>query len=242
MTQGYLNEIFWSTQGEGVLIGVPQVFVRMQGCNLSCPYCDTPASLTDHIETFSAFGVTHENPCSFERFINFLSPFLRRVHSVSFTGGEPTMQPEFLAKAAHWIAEHAPGKFYLETNGTNIAWLQQHSRVIDILSVDLKNEYWRQPSSPQTPDALMALLTERHTTHRYDQLKIVITEDFLDDAAFWFDYFCEHRIATPLIFQPCTKEGTFFAVRQASQLVALWRGAGLDVRLIPQIHGVLQIP
>ncbi|WP_051321280.1 7-carboxy-7-deazaguanine synthase QueE [Chrysiogenes arsenatis] len=241
MAQATLNEIFWSTQGEGVLIGVPQVFVRFQGCNLSCAYCDTPASLSHVTDTFSAFGVTHDNPCQLDQLTGFLAHFLPRVHSVSFTGGEPTMQPEFLTEIAQWMATHAPGKFYLETNGTNIAWLQENNTLIDILSVDLKNEYWRQ-SLQQTPDALVTLLAKRHGAHPHDQLKIVITEDFLDDAAFWLDYFCEHNIATPIIFQPCTKEGAFSAVRHASQLVALWRGAGLDVRLIPQVHGVLQIP
>lgn len=36
-----VNEIFWSAQGEGLASGVPAIFVRLAGCSLRCPYCDT---------------------------------------------------------------------------------------------------------------------------------------------------------------------------------------------------------
>lgn len=37
-----ISEIFYSVQGEGVLVGMPSVFVRVSGCNLRCHWCDTP--------------------------------------------------------------------------------------------------------------------------------------------------------------------------------------------------------
>lgn len=36
-----VNEIFETIQGEGTFTGVPSVFIRLQGCPVGCPWCDT---------------------------------------------------------------------------------------------------------------------------------------------------------------------------------------------------------
>ncbi|CAA0314259.1 conserved hypothetical protein [Alteromonas infernus] len=36
-----INEMFETIQGEGAHTGVPSIFVRLQGCPVGCPWCDT---------------------------------------------------------------------------------------------------------------------------------------------------------------------------------------------------------
>ncbi len=71
-------EIFYSLQGESTFAGLPCIFIRLSGCNLSCSWCDTtyanetctPMSIEGILEKVAAVD------CSL----------------VEVTGGEPLLQ------------------------------------------------------------------------------------------------------------------------------------------------------
>ena len=83
-----IAEIFYSIQGEGLLTGVPSVFVRTSGCNLRCHWCDTPYA-----------SWKPEGPeMSVEAVLQKVSEWDCR--HVVLTGGEPMIAPELPALAA----------------------------------------------------------------------------------------------------------------------------------------------
>ncbi len=43
----WIQEIFYTLQGEGPFVGRPAVFVRLGGCNLRCYWCDTDFESSD---------------------------------------------------------------------------------------------------------------------------------------------------------------------------------------------------
>ncbi|NLL83014.1 MAG: 7-carboxy-7-deazaguanine synthase QueE [Lentisphaerae bacterium] len=92
-------EIFESLQGEGANTGMPVVFLRLAGCNLACPWCDTDQS---KFEMLTANQVIEQ-----------ITAF--NVKAVIVTGGEPTIHTgleEVLTRLkgrGYWLG--------LETNG-----------------------------------------------------------------------------------------------------------------------------
>lgn len=94
-----INEIFYSLQGEGSQTGTAMIFIRIAGCNLRCPYCDTNF-LGGKIMTLAEIYTEIKQYPSRE---------------ILWTGGEPTLLLNDL------IVEYFHKKGYrqsIETNGT----------------------------------------------------------------------------------------------------------------------------
>ena len=117
-------EIFSSFQGEGLLIGERQIFVRFAGCNLNCNYCDTNDSKSEKSGTFmTPQEVTEEIK-------RLITPDCK---TISFTGGEPSLYPDFISE----VSKNFDLNIMLETNGTlpdNIDLIDK----LDIVSLDIK--------------------------------------------------------------------------------------------------------
>ncbi|RTE87410.1 MULTISPECIES: 7-carboxy-7-deazaguanine synthase QueE [Gammaproteobacteria] len=94
-----VNEAFETIQGEGVYTGVPAIFLRLQGCPIGCPWCDTqhtwPMEQTDKIEIKDVLAKKKESSqWASQTPAQILEQFQQQgwtAKHVVITGGEPCM-------------------------------------------------------------------------------------------------------------------------------------------------------
>ncbi len=97
-------EKFLSINGEGLRSGELAVFIRFQGCNLRCPYCDTKYS--------------YINPKYQELEVEEIIDYIKstNVNNVTLTGGEPLIHKD-VDKLINELS-NLGYRVELETNGS----------------------------------------------------------------------------------------------------------------------------
>lgn len=244
MSHGHVMEIFSAVQGEGPWLGIRQIFIRLFRCNLRCVWCDTPESfkLTGsgflEVPPESRQFTKFENPISVDKIIKWLEPFLEMPHhSISFTGGEPLVQKDFLKEL--WPALKNKGeKIFLETGGSLPEIFQELLPWADYISMDLKL-----PSSTQEKP-----LWEKHkvflklSSQKQCAVKIVLTADTKsEELAKGLNLVHEAAPHVCIILQPVTPWNGISPPSEKQMLQ--WQTLALekisDVRVIPQVHKLM---
>ena len=87
-----VSEIFYSIQGEGSRVGMPCVFIRMQGCKLRCVWCDTPYALSLKKTEIMMNG---------QEIIDKVESY--NCKFIEFTGGEPLEQADIIQLMTYFI-------------------------------------------------------------------------------------------------------------------------------------------
>jgi len=120
-----VNEVFTSIQGEGPLAGVPMVFLRLGGCNLSCVYCDTRRTEQD----FEEINI----PSVRDIITNYSFNSGYKINWLCITGGEPLMQEKDLGILLLQLRDYKIDTI-IETNGSIFPpdWRFASSWAIDV--------------------------------------------------------------------------------------------------------------
>ncbi|MBO2900019.1 7-carboxy-7-deazaguanine synthase QueE [Aeromonas dhakensis] len=126
-----INEIFQTIQGEGVFTGLPAIFVRLQGCPVGCPWCDTRHTWV--VDPAREVGVQAVLDCSnesdgwskmsTEQILASFQQLGYQARHVVITGGEPCLYDLQDLSTALIAAGY---QVQIETSGTSE--IQTHER------------------------------------------------------------------------------------------------------------------
>jgi len=238
-----VTECFSSIQGEGVLVGLRQVFLRLAGCNLACSFCDTagvsdiPASCQLELTPGRRDFALLPNPVAGEQVISHIKRWAEGWpgihHSISVTGGEPLLHAQALAEWLPQLQAFLP--IHLETNGTLPDALAAVIKYVDYISMDIKL-----PSASgvsllwQEHEAFLALAASKKV-----YVKLVVD----DTTHNWeIERSCEMIAAVdrniPLILQPVTRADGIVSLSplRTLEFQEFASETLTEVRVIPQTH------
>lgn len=125
-----VNDLYATLQGEGCQTGVPMVLLRLHGCPVGCPFCDTKETWTVdptlRVETFAA--AAGANGHYVEATPQQIATEVRKVggHGIKWvmlTGGEPALHALYPLVAALHEADY---KVAIETSGTALGHVTAH--------------------------------------------------------------------------------------------------------------------
>ena len=237
-------EIFQGIQGEGLWVGVQQIFIRFFRCNLRCSWCDTPESFAltgiGRVEASpgSRFFDEFENPVSISTMMKLLNPFFYHSHhSISLTGGEPLIHSGFLQDLLPLLKKREE-TIFLETGGTLPDRLKPLLPFVDIISMDIKL-----PSSTEEKP-----FWEKHeeflklAAQKQIYAKIVVTKQTVEKEILQaLKLVRKASRTTPVILQPVTPINTILPPTETQLLNWHYKALKLlpDVRVIPQTHKLI---
>jgi organic radical activating enzyme len=260
--RGNLSEIYLSLQGEGIWVGIPMVIVRTTGCHRRCRYCDTEFALVAEKQARIWLGwrrgepkLTVDNPITAQQVSEWVlqaSGQGNLANWVSFTGGEPLLQAEFLAELGAML-KGLGFRILLETEGGLPDRLEKVLPFVDAVAADIKlPSTTGEPLDWDEAERFLRLVAEAPVQAC---VKIVVTTD-IDEGEFEravellaqfqaskidFRRFCP----VALILQPVTP-ARFVTETPSMELLlhlaSLTQQKLADVRIVPQVHKLMQLP
>lgn len=146
-----INEYFHSMQGEGYFTGMPSFFIRFQGCDVGCKFCDTKYTWSLKAKKIAHENLQPETPSYAEMTSEQLLEVSRNAPHVVITGGEPCQYNLFELTN---LLIYSQKTVQIETSGTekiqanSITWVTLSPKFNNpgkkpILSqaIDLANEF-----------------------------------------------------------------------------------------------------
>lgn len=246
-SQGKISEVFASICGEGLNIGSMQLFIRLAACSSECRFCSSKNA--PHPEGSFAMRpwpgpriIRVTNPITPEKLLQKIDSVfpLNIFYSVSFVGGEPLCQQDFIMETAGLLRKKSV-RLFADTQAPDVKRLAKMLPVIDDWSITL-NHPGKTAMALRLKKHLCDLLEMVNPKNCY--LRIILNSD--DDPKEFINLFSQLNLDDfTLVIQPSSlaparindwDTGTIL------EWVKTFQPFFAQIRWIPQVHKLLRIP
>ncbi len=222
MTTLLINSIYRATEGEGIHIGIPQIFVRFQGCHIGCVNCDSKETWDfDPTMTKTLDDVMEE--------VEVLSQDI--IKRISITGGDP-LHPSHIPSLLELIRELKKRNYYINIEAAGTRIVKDVFDAVDFISYDVKTPSTQVRTSQEL---LLKFVTEYGAKA---QVKAVVA-DKKDFESVYDAFHYVKKSGAPVVpwcLTPCYEPSEKFPMLRFQQVVKMNEDFGLPFRVIGQQH------
>jgi 7-carboxy-7-deazaguanine synthase len=121
-----IHSIYQATEGEGIFVGRPQIFVRFQGCKVACRNCDSK-------ETWAFKGQEY----TLGDVLGAIKVISTQIKTISITGGDP-LDPIHHESVLSLCKSLKSEGYYINIEAAGNILVPEIFQLVDFISFDFK--------------------------------------------------------------------------------------------------------
>ena len=213
-----IHAIYPATEGEGVRIGIPQVFVRFQGCAVGCVNCDSPET----------WNFKNNTQLAISEIVSQIKTF--NLDWTSITGGNPLDSHHRSDVLELIVALKAAGqKINIEVTGLEVD--VEIFSLVDFISFDIKT-----PSTGVSPRRELIKKFIKQFGDK-SQLKAVIQDEVDFEFAYQIYNFCAGEVLSiSWVMTPACSANNPLSMKTFEWILEENQKRGAAFRVVGQQH------
>lgn len=220
-----INSIYLATEGEGVHIGTPQIFIRLQGCHIGCVNCDSQ----------DTWDFSEEKRVALDKIVDSVEEISRstQIKRVSLTGGDPN-SPRHREALLDLVRLLKKKDYFLNIEASGTLVDNDLFKEIDFISFDFK-----MPSSGVRTSLKNLLKLSQKFPKKFQVKSVVQTKkdfEFLEESYKEFLQMNHSLIDFPWVITPAYNVNEAFPLERFQKIIEWNMSSGGRFRVIGQQH------